>query len=113
MACVRSRAIKVRGDWRVIKAGARCPGSGQCSFNGNSEQQEKHKVSDNQRYGIGLALVLIAGSVMAEDLPQQSILKRYGVTPTSYRSLRRRVAKRRSPNRAAAFISMRNGLGRT
>lgn len=38
-------------------------------------------MSDNQRFGIGLALVLIAGSVMAEDLPQQSILKRYGVTP--------------------------------
>lgn len=38
-------------------------------------------MSDNQRYGIGLALVLAAGSVMAEDLPQQSILKRYGVTP--------------------------------
>ena len=38
-------------------------------------------MSDNQRYGIGLALLLIAGSVMAEDLPQQSILKSYGVTP--------------------------------
>lgn len=38
-------------------------------------------MSDNQRYGIGLALVLMAGSAMAEDLPQQSILKRYGVTP--------------------------------
>ncbi|CAI8805791.1 hypothetical protein EMIT051CA3_20214 [Pseudomonas chlororaphis] len=73
--------LKSAGACALSKAGGRGPGSGRCSFNGNSEQREKHKVSDNQRYGIGLALLLIAGSVMAEDLPQQSILKRYGVTP--------------------------------
>ncbi|MGE7955598.1 hypothetical protein ACQKQA_03195 [Pseudomonas sp. NPDC089530] len=38
-------------------------------------------MSDNPRYGIGLALVLAAGSTMAEDLPAQSILQRFGVTP--------------------------------
>lgn len=64
-------------------------------------------MSDNQRYGIGLALVLIAGSVMAEDLPQQSILKRYGVTPTSSR----RCAGHRQASRARAEqpLSYRRG----
>jgi hypothetical protein len=84
---------------RVIKAGSRCRGS----FNGNSEQQEKHKVSDNQRYGIGLALVLMAGSAMAEDLPQQSILKRYGVTPDQLPAAAQATEKEAQPEPGSRF----------
>lgn len=38
-------------------------------------------MSDNKRYAIGLALSLVAGGAWAEDVPQHSILNRYGVTP--------------------------------
>ncbi|OLF53707.1 hypothetical protein [Pseudomonas chlororaphis] len=38
-------------------------------------------MNKKQRYGVGLVLALAAVGAMAEDLPQQSILHRYGVTP--------------------------------
>lgn len=39
------------------------------------------KVSHNKRCAIGLVLSLLAGTALADELPHNSILQRYGVTP--------------------------------
>ncbi len=44
-------------------------------------QQETSQVSNNKRCAIGLVLSLLAGTTLADELPHNSILQRYGVTP--------------------------------